>query len=208
MKLYNKDFIKSIQQAINKTKIKMTTFKDYSFMMPFIQIAEIKLQLYVNSSTNRREIMLIINNTDINSEYIKEWKTTAPGKFICNDFKNDNRDFIGNTLYHEISFISNNIKYKAIIRLLDEITHNDLSEEDKNEYIKLYGDIKIDNTYFSIIKIYKDDGEHNIESSDSRLLLENPKTTSYEFTSIIENNDILTNNIKDDEEPLNLDPLF
>ena len=49
MKLYNKDFIKSIQQAINKTQIKMTTFQDYSFMMPFIQIAEIKLQLYVHT---------------------------------------------------------------------------------------------------------------------------------------------------------------
>ncbi len=211
MKLYNKDFIKSIQQAINKTQIKMTTFQDYSFMMPFIQIAEIKLQLYVDSSSGNREIMMIINNSDITSEYIKEWKTTAAGKFIYNDFTTDKRDFIGNTLYHEISFITNNIKYKAIIRLLDEITHTDISETDKEEYIKLYGDLKIDNAYFSVIKIYIDDNRHNIESPDTRKLLESPKEDSFEHTSfIIENNDLLNSNIKeeDDDTPLNLDPLF
>ena len=104
MKIYNKEIIKSLQNAINNIQFKMTTFQDYSFMMPFIQIAEIKLQLIEDSSTKERNVMLIINNTDITSEYIKEWKQTAPGKFILHDFRTDARDFIGNTLYHEISY--------------------------------------------------------------------------------------------------------
>lgn len=213
MKIYNKEIIKSLQNAINKTQFNMVTFQDYSFMMPYIQIAEIKLQLFVDPSTDKRQAMMIIYNSDINSEYIKEWKTTAPGKFIINDYKSDNRDFIGNTLYHEVSYKNeNNIKYKAIVRLLNEITNTEISEEDKQEYIKLYGDIKIDNKYFSVIKIYLDDDRHNLESTDSIKLLENPKISNIheDYTSIIDNDDILnSNNEKEDEyEPLNLDPLF
>lgn len=211
MKIYNKEIIKNLQHAINKNNFTMVTFKDYSFITPpYIQIAELKIQLNVNASTGEREPIIHINNSDITSAYIKEWRQTAPGKFFISDYRNDNKDFIGNTLYHEISYITdNNIKFKALVRLLNEITNYELTEEDKNEYIKLYGDIKIDNKYFSIIKIYPDDGRHNLESVDSKKLLDNPVSYNNEESSIIENKDILQEvKIEDEEEPLNLDPLF
>ena len=211
MKIYNKEIIKNLQHAINKNNFTMVTFKDYSFITPpYIQIAELKIQLNVNASTGEREPIIHINNSDITSAYIKEWRQTAPGKFFISDYRNDNKDFIGNTLYHEISYITDNhIKFKALVRLLNEITNYELTEEDKNEYIKLYGDIKIDNKYFSIIKIYPDDGRHNLESGDSKKLLDNPVSYNNEESSIIENKDILQEvKIEDEEEPLNLDPLF
>jgi hypothetical protein len=209
MKIYNKDIIHSLQNAIDKVQIKMETFKDYTFIMPFIQIAEIKLQL--TEKDGKRDVMYIITNTDINGEYLKEWKKTAPGKFIINDFKNDSRDFIGNTLYHEITFTNEkHISYKVIVRLLNEITDTTLAEEDKNELIKLYGDIHIDNKYFSVIKVYINDERYNIESKDSYKLLDSPKITSSEIektTSIIE--DIQQEETDEEsEENLNLDPLF
>lgn len=210
MKIYNKEIIKTLQHAINKNNFTMVTYKNYDFMKPYIQLAELKLQLCENyESTGMREVVIHIDNYDIRSEYIKEWRKTAQGKFVIRDFKYDHRDFIGNTLYHEVSYTNeNNVKYKALVRLLNEITEAGLSEEDKNEYIKLYGDIKIDNKYFSVIKVYLDDGRHNIESKDSIKLLDNPIISNIEETSsIIEGNDILLNK-EEDEESLNLDPLF
>lgn len=212
MKIYNKEIIKILQHAINKNNFTMVTYKDYDFIKPYIQLAEIKLQLCENyESTGMKEVVIHIDNYDIRSDYIKEWRKTAQGKFVIRDFKYDHRDFIGNTLYHEVSYANeNNVKFKALVRLLNEITETGLSEEDKNEYIKSYGDIKIDNKYFSVIKIYPDDGKHNLESKDSIKLLDNPVISNIEETSsIIERTDILPDNKDEvDDEPLNLDPLF
>lgn len=211
MKIYTKEIINSMQQAINNVQFKMITFQDYSFMMPLIRIADIKLQLTEDPSTNKRDVSIIINNSDITSEYIKEWRKTAPGKFIIKDFKTDARDFIGNTLYHEISYKNeNNIKYKAIVRLLNEITDTTITEDDKAEYIKLYGDIKIDNKYFSVIKIYIDNERYNLVSPDSIKILNDVNIKKlHDYTTIIDNSEIITNNDEDsDDESLNLDPLF
>ena len=48
-----------------------------------------------------------------------------------------------------------------------------------------------------------------MESGDSKKLLDNPVSYNNEESSIIENKDILQEvKIEDEEEPLNLDPLF
>ena len=189
----------------------MKTFKDYSFLLPGIKIAELKLKFVMTD--DKRDVEVFISNSDINGTYIKEWKKTAAGNFLVKDFKNDNRDFIGNTLYHELEFfdIVTRENFKVILRLLNEITYITLSEEEKEELIKQYGEIKIDNRYFSVIKIYPNDGVHNLESNDLNKFLETEKLSkleSIDFSSIIDNTNISSEDVDDKDEQTNQDPLF
>jgi hypothetical protein len=205
MKLYNAHSIKSLQNEIKTGNIKMNVFKDFSFLTNKITSGEITLRGFFDTSLNRKEVEFIIYNTDINSEYLKEWKKSAIGKFLIKDYKSDNRDFMGNLLYYEIYYTHNDIKYKGIIRLLNEISDPEISDADKDVLISDYGDIKIDDRYFSIIKLCFDNDKTAWETEDS-FIFRNKNITDNDiqnYSSIIEN--ITTDEEIDDNYQ---DPLF
>lgn len=210
MKIYNSSLIKSIQDVINSTRFKMTTFHEYDFM-DTLNTAEILIKYTVDASTGKRSCILVINNSDISSKFVAEWYQTAGAKFSPKDYKKDRRDFIGNTLYHELKFELNGEKIKVLVRLLDEITDPNISNSEKNDYIKNYGDITIDNKYFSVIKITKDDGIYNwgsydiYKSRDTFIDSEMFESSSY-IEEAEENNDNDIEDITDDS--LSSDPLF
>ena len=124
------------------------------------------------------------------------------------DYKKDARDFIGNTLYHEITFVLNGERVRVLIRLLNEITDTALPDSEKDELIKQYGDITIDNKYFSIIKIIKDNPKNSWASSDTYRSLETfiDMDLSEGESYIDSNNDTDIENIEDDS--MSSDPLF
>ena len=207
MKIYSKNLISSIQNVINSAKFKMKTFHEYDFC-EILESTGIRIRFYINEKLNKRECMLIIHNTDITSKYISDWRTSAPGKFCMKDYKKDTRDFIGNTLYHEITFVLNGEQVKVLIRLLNEITDTTLSDSEKNELIKQYGDITIDNKYFSIIKIIKDNQRNSWASPDIYRSLDTfiDMDLSEGESYIDSNNDADIENIEDDS--MSSDPLF
>ena len=210
MKLYNSQVIKHLQYAIKNKNIKMNVFKDYSFLTNKITCGEITLHGYFDTSLNRNAIELIIYNTDIGSDYFKKWDTTAVGKFLIKDFKKDRRDFMNNILYYEVYYSFNNIKYKAIIRLLNEISDPDISEADKTLLIKEYGDIKIDDRYFSVIKVCFDDDRTTWALPDKFILSERNITDNdiaNTYSAIIDNSDII-NEDNNEEDNNYQDPLF
>lgn len=205
MKLYNAHSIKSLQNEIKTGNIKMNVFKDFSFLTNKITSGEITLRGFFDTSLNKKEVEFIIYNTDINSEYLKEWKKSAIGKFLIKDYKSDNMDFMGNLLYYEIYYTHNDIKYKGIIRLLNEISDPEISDADKDVLISDYGDIKIDDRYFSIIKLCFDNDKTAWETEDS-FIFRNKNITDNDiqnYSSIIEN--ITTDEEIDDNYQ---DPLF
>ena len=71
---------------------------------------------------------------------------------MISDYKKDARDFIGNTLYHKVCFNIAGKPFKALVRLLNEITGG-ISEKKKADLIMNFGDLTIDNKVFSIVKI-------------------------------------------------------
>lgn len=156
MKLYSKETIQSIQAVINTAKFDVKTYNNYDFLLgKTINSADIKVRFLIDPSTERRDAYLITDNTDLTSAYISEWKTTAIGKFMIKDFKKDRRDFIGNSLYHLLSITVSQEPLHILVRLLDDIAMPDITEEDKENLIKTYGDLTIDGKYFSIIKIMR-----------------------------------------------------
>ena len=173
MKLYNAHSIKSLQNEIKTGNIKMNVFKDFSFLTNKITSGEITLRGFFDTSLNKK----------------KEWKKSAIGKFLIKDYKSDNRDFMGNLLYYEIYYTHNDIKYKGIIRLLNEISDPEISDADKDVLISDYGDIKIDDRYFSIIKLCFDNDKTAWETEDS-FIFRNKNITDNDiqnYSSIIEN---------------------
>lgn len=208
MKIYSSSLIKSIQSVIDSTRFKMTTFNEYDFMT-ILNTAEILIKFYVDSSTNKRNCMLVINNSDISSKFIKDWKTSAGARFSPKDYKFDRRDFIGNTLYHELKFELNGEKIKVLVRLLNEVTDPEISKSDKDDYIKNYGDVTIDGKYFSVIKVTKDDDIHTWGSWDMYKSRDNfIEPEIYESDSYIEEaeEDNDAEDIADDS--MSSDPLF
>ena len=67
MRLYKKQILQSLQDAIDKTKIKMKTFKDYSFLLPGIKIAELKLKFVMTD--DKRDVLRIMI-------FSEEWQYT------------------------------------------------------------------------------------------------------------------------------------
>lgn len=153
MKIYTKALINAIQTIINSGNIELTTYKEYTDFFNVIQSLNIRLERRDDISTGRRDVWTILNDPDITTEFFKDWKTTAVGKFFVKDYKKDIKDFLGNTLYHKLTLTIDNKKVIILVRLLNEITNNELPEIEKNELIENYGDITIDGKYFSIIKI-------------------------------------------------------
>lgn len=108
------------------------------------------------SNGNDRECMIICHKENLGKNYIKTWKSFAPGYFIPRDYRKNKRDSRNKTPYYVIKYIMNNIKMKALVRKMIELEDNTLDEIKKEELIKKYGDVQKDNTYYSVIKICPD----------------------------------------------------
>ena len=139
MKIYPQELVKSIQKVIDSGKIEITTFKNYDEnFIKEINSCDIHIKFTIDKD-NKRDAIMIINNSDITSQFISTWRTSAPGKFMARDFKRNNKDFIGNTLYHVVKFELNGEKMMMLVRLLNEITE-DCSVEESKQLIEDYGD--------------------------------------------------------------------
>ena len=110
MKIYPQNLVKSIQTIIDSGKVEISTFNSYDEFIPEINSCEIHIKFTKNSKGDREPIIMV-NNSDITSQFINSWRTSAPGKFMCKDYRKDKKDFIGNTLYHVVKFTLDGVNY-------------------------------------------------------------------------------------------------
>lgn len=208
MKIYPQNLVKSIQTIIDAGKVEISTFNSYNEFIPEINSCEIHIK-FTKNSKGERESIIIINNTDITSQFINSWRTSAPGKFMCKDYRKDKKDFIGNTLYHVVKFTLDNVKMQMLVRLLTEISE-DCTESDRKELIDEYGDLNISGKIFSIIKIMPDDDRNGwncwdrYKSRDNNYTINLYETNSAYIEDAEDNND----NNESDEDSNESEPLF
>ncbi len=207
--LYDSKLIKFLQNEIDNGRIKMINVKEYTFMEPFFNSGELILRCYKNYENDKCVVLTI--KEGITTDYVKYWKYETPaGKFLMSDYKHETKDFIGNNVYYEVKYKINNIKIKALVRLLVEITDIELTSSEKEEYIEKYGDLLIDNKYFSLIKLCLDDENYNWGSPDifkSSDLKIKEDSVNYNTENII---DAISVKIDKDteEDNINSEPLF
>ena len=202
MKTYSATLIQQLQDCINEGKVQIETYKDYSFLKSLTS-SGIKMTFYFDKDLDRKECILHLTE-DMNAKFRYQWQEeTAAGHFLINDYKNDVRDFIGNTLYHKVSYTINGKPFKALVRLLNEITGN-VSEKKKMEIMVNFGDLTIDNNVFSVIKIVPDNKINSWSQEDVFSHLRPEIKKEYE-SQIIE--DIMAQPEDKEEENL-MSPLF
>lgn len=208
MKIYPQNLVKSIQTIIDTGKVEISTFKSYDEFIPEINSCEIHIK-FTKNSKGERNPLIIINNSDITSQFINNWRTSAPGKFMCKDYRRDKKDFIGNTLYHVIKFTLDGVKIKMLVRLLNEITE-DCTDADRKELIEEYGDLSISDKIFSIIKITLDDDRNGwncwdrYKSRDNNYVINLYENNSSYIDEVEDNND----NNENDKDSSESEPLF
>ena len=209
MKIYPQNLVKSIQTIIDSGKVEISTFNSYDEFIPEINSCEIHIKFTKNSKGDREPIIMV-NNSDITSQFINSWRTSAPGKFMCKDYRKDIKDFIGNTLYHVVKFTLDGVKMQMLVRLLTEITAEDCTESDRKELINEYGDLSISGKIFSIIKIMPDDGRNGwncwdrYKSRDNNYIINLYETNSAYIDEANDDND----NNECDEDSNESEPLF
>ncbi len=197
---YPIQMIKALQNAINNGNVELiSTYKDYSFLKPYIICSSLTLQCI---ETNGKPDILLKLPTATTTEYIKQWKgETAAGHFLIKDYKKQkfNND---NTLYTKIVYTVDNIKYKALLRNLIEINDDTISDEDKEAIITMFADITINDNVYSIIKIlpYNDNNYWGGKDVYSRLSV-NDYEINYSDNKTIINTDAINFN-KSDNNPL------
>lgn len=208
MKIYPQDLVKSIQKVIDTGKVEITTFKNYDEnFIKEINSCDIHIKFTIDKD-GRRDAIMVINNSDITSQFINTWRTSAPGKFMARDFKRNNMDFIGNTLYHVVKFELNGEKMMMLVRLLNEITE-DCTVEEVKQFIEDYGDLTISKKIFSIIKIVNDNGRNGWNSWDRYKAHDNNYHINlYESSSYIDEADDDNDNEEISEDSSESEPLF
>lgn len=158
MELYKSEIIENLQNAVNQGFYHINSYTDYSFLTygNGIYSNGIRINLKVDSSTGRRDVEITIKDQSINNEFIKGWRETSIGKFFIKDWKKETKDIMGTVPYYTISYtLPNGQQMLGIIRLLVEYYMNDVSEEERASLKKKYGDIKIENHLYSVIKLWK-----------------------------------------------------
>ena len=144
MELYKSEIIENLQNAVNQGFYHINSYTDYSFLTygNGIYSNGIRINLKVDSSTGRRDVEITIKDQSINNEFIKGWRET--------------KHIMGTVPYYTISYtLPNGQQMSGIIRLLVEYYMNDVSEEERASLKKKYGDIKIENHLYSVIKLWK-----------------------------------------------------
>ena len=148
-KVYNETTAAYLRDAIEKGA---ATFErqEYGFLDK-LNMAGIRIELFEDKTTGRRCGQHVITAQNINTEYIKIWKTYAPGKFLISDYRKDVRDKEGNCPYFLVKYKgADNRQMRAIVRELFEIAPR-MREDMK--------DFEMNGKYYSIVKICPDDPE-------------------------------------------------
>lgn len=203
MKNYPQNIIQQLQECVNAGTVQIETYKDYSFLKSF-NSSGINMMFYFDNSLNRPDCVLRLK-PEMDKKFMTQWyNETVAGRFMMTDYKKDARDFIGNTLYHKVQFTISGKPYKALVRLLNEITGG-VSEKKKAELIMNFGDLTIDNKVFSIVKIMPDNGVSSWGQEDTLSRIKAEPEKEYESAIIEEANDQLEEN--KEEENL-MTPLF
>ena len=203
MKNYSQQLIQQLQDCINAGTVQIETYKDYSFLKTF-NSSGINMCFYFDKSLNRPDCVLKLT-PEMDKKFISQWcAETVAGKFMISDYKKDARDFIGNTLYHKVCFNIAGKPFKALVRLLNEITGG-ISEKKKADLIMNFGDLTIDNKVFSIVKIIQDNGIGNWGQEDVLSHIQAEKKKEYE-SAIIE--EAITQPEDDKEDENLMAPLF
>ncbi len=124
---------------------------DYPSKRFFINIANIKIELV--ELNGKRDGIIHLMNQSIDIDYVKAWKSYAPGHFLCRDYKTDARDKDGKSPYYIIKYKHGNITMKALVRYLFEIDENKGTAMDIQKMIDEYDDFEIDGRHYAVIKI-------------------------------------------------------
>lgn len=205
-KLYTASIIKELQNAVNTNKIIITPYKDYSFLTPGIKSCGSLIRFYIDKSSGKPSKMINMAS-DLTTELHTLWKSYSINKFLFNDWKNNKKDFVENTVYSEIKFTtSSGEQLKVLVRKLEEISENILNDQEKLEFIKEYCDLIIDGRYFTVIKIqpYYDDDQYWLMDDKSVYI-------TFTFDNIIplnstssevDDNNIYNDNLNDNNEAL------
>lgn len=157
-KLYQHSVIKELQYAIQTNNVKITPYKDYSFIKTGIRSCGILVTFYHDASLNRLSKCTYMPENMTNAVY-KEWQAFALGKFLYSDIKNNTLDINDNTVYSEVIYTTSDGKeMRALIRKLIETTGDTLSDEERLHFLKQYCDVIIDDRYYAIIKIMENTG--------------------------------------------------
>ena len=116
-----------------------------------LNMAGIRIELFIDKVTGKRMGQLIIYAQNINTEYVKIWKTYAPGRFLISDYRKDVRDKEGNCPYFIVKYKGKDERpMRAIVRELFEIAPR-MREDMK--------DFELNGKYYSIVKICPDNPE-------------------------------------------------
>lgn len=162
---------------------------DYTSKRFCLNVANIKIELVVENGV--RDGIIHLMNPAINMDYIKVWKSYAPGHFMCRDFKKDARDKDGKSPYYIIKYKYGEITMKALVRYLFEVDENIGSDSDIRKMIEDYGDFEFEGRYYAVIKICNMDkwGDGWITPESNKIDLLHQKTLEYEEFSDEDNED-------------------
>ena len=155
--LYEKSIINVIIDSINGDATKLVNEPYESFRK--LNIAGIRMDFSVEPSGRRSCVMNILAE-GITSEYIKAWKDYAPGKFMSRDYRKDTKSKIDSlSPYYSVKFEYNGKPMKVLLRYLLELEDDTNSAAAVETFLEKYGDMKIGDRYYTVIKICKDDGD-------------------------------------------------
>ena len=155
--LYEKSIINVIIESINGDATKLVNEPYESFRK--LNIAGIRMDFSVEPSGRRSCVMNLLAE-GITSEYIKAWKDYAPGKFMSQDYRKDTKSKIDSlSPYYSVKFEYNGKPMKVLLRYLLELEDKTNSTAAVETFLGKYGDMKIGDRYYTVIKICKDDYE-------------------------------------------------
>lgn len=148
-RVYNEETAAYLKNAIVSGEATLER-QEYGFLDK-LNMAGIRIELFEDKTTGRRMAQQVITSHNINTEYVKIWKTYAPGRFLMSDYRKDTRDKEGNCPYFLVHYKgADNRPMRAIVRELFEIAPR-MREDMK--------DFEMNGKYYSIVKICPDDPE-------------------------------------------------
>lgn len=206
MRLYSANIIADIKKAIKNKKCKLTRTTSYDTVYSgnALYSAGVRVE-FKKYGDGKRDAIIITHDHNINTEYIQEWKECSSHKFLFKDWKREQKDVYGKMIYYHIVYINETGQsISGIIRYLYEL-NTDMQDGDYETYVKRYGDIKINDDYFTIIKLWPTNNkfESTCELSIGTDVDYKSNYSPEEFESIYSHEDDVTSELyqnKDDED--------
>lgn len=180
MKVYNKNTVKLVQDALSKSDAALEQ-QEYGFFNR-LNIGGVRIELTTDSAGQHMGQAVVTNN-NIDSSYISVWKTYAPGKFLIRDWRKQVLNKDGMCPYYILRFEYQDTHLKVMLRELFEDDEKLRSE---------YADVKKGGKVFSIIKICNED-----ISEDSWLSTNSKKRNFFDATELDEIEGVGVNDLSD-----------